>query len=251
MIPPAPPEADTSVTNTATTQLQPILGKRAMGGKTTNYFLVRTRDNTTQWQQTPTAIRSINGKQLEYFICLPNMTHTWLTFDKVPLLPCPGIINQSITITAEQRRRAQLNRARALQHQKNVEIARSIAAHQQDQRQAAASHPTPDLEAATAEEAATTNRKRATEDQFLEHAVANAPKRFCRAAAAPTDERAFTQQHNFEPADDKALACQRPAQSINYHNSITEKEGNQPCDPTPSFRQPVGGAWEGISNMLY
>ena len=179
------------------------------------------------------------------------MTHTWLTFDKVPLLPCPGIINQSINITAEQQRRAQLNRARALQHRKNVEIARSIAAHQQDQRQAAASYPTPDLEAAEAEAAATTKRKRAIEDQFLEHAVANAPKRFCRAAAAPTDGRAFTQQQNFEPADDEALACQRPAQSINYCSNMTEEEGNQPFDPTPSFRQPAGGAWEGISNMFY
>ena len=45
-IPPAPPEADTTITNTAT-QLQPILGKRAMGGKT-NYFLVKTSDSTTQ-----------------------------------------------------------------------------------------------------------------------------------------------------------------------------------------------------------
>ena len=180
------------------------------------------------------------------------MTRTWLIFDKVPLLSCPGIINQSITITAEHRRRAQLNKARALQHRKNVEIARSIAAHQQDQRQAAASHPTQDLEAAATEfeAAATTTRKRAIEDQLFEHTVARAPKRFCRAAAAPTDGRTFIQQQNFEPTDDEALACQRPAQSTNYYSNITEEE-NQPFGPTPSFRQPAGGAWEVIHDMFY
>ena len=129
-----------TVVVTTTDEIEPILGRRKMGS--TWYYLVQGgRQNT--WQAAPEASRQTDTKQMEYLACRSNKTLIWVKEDKVPLLPCPGLIHPEITVTAEGQQRILKERKRAKQQQHNIAIARASVALVQFQLEAAKTWPTP------------------------------------------------------------------------------------------------------------
>ena len=111
-----------------------------------------------------------------------NNSQEWVSFDRVPRLPCPGVVQPNRIITKADRQRICINKARALQQAKNKEIARSRVAMQLDQKQMGATWPAPTM---PAQETPQAKRKRAEaiQDEYSEWLLATAPRK--RLAPTP------------------------------------------------------------------
>ena len=166
--------------------IQPIIGRRCMGNKT-NYFLVQTDQDTQTWQQQPMAIQHTTGG-LNYLVQGQNNSQEWASFDRVPRLPCPGMVQPNRTITEADRQRICINKARAIQQAQNKEIARSRVAMQLDQEQMGAAWPAPIM---PTQETPQAKRKRAEaiQDEYSEWLLATAPRK--RLAPTPTADSAL------------------------------------------------------------
>ena len=157
-----------------------------MGNKV-NYFLVQTDQDTQTWQQQPMAIQHTTGG-LNYLVQGQNNSQEWASFDRVPRLPCPGMVQPNRTITEADRQHICINKARVIQQAQNTEIARSRVAMQLDQEQMGAAWPAPIM---PTQETPQAKRKRAEaiQDEYSEWLLATAPRK--RLAPTPTADSAL------------------------------------------------------------